>query len=198
MTAFLPALIFICFLSVVAGHYIPPLPIMDGARVLLMPVVFFFGALALPFWGMLILATFCGLLWDATTLQVITPMIGETAMMKAVEIIPGWSIILYAVLGAVMNGFQPLYLRGRWEIHTLMSGLFTALIVFTEFIFISVRRAAFYEDAAFLFNATIGWRILGAGVVALILAPFIYWGLSLMAGLVGYDAVEVLKKEEDR
>jgi hypothetical protein len=35
----------------------------------------------------------------------------------------GWSIALYMALGTVMAGFAPSFIRGRWEIHCLLTGL---------------------------------------------------------------------------
>ena len=44
--------------ALIAQHFIGPLPVI-GSRVLLMPIIMFYGALALPPAGMLVLA-FCG------------------------------------------------------------------------------------------------------------------------------------------
>ena len=51
------------------------------------------------------------------TVQVIGPR---------VEIALGWSILLYAVLAAIMHGLRPLFIRGRWEVHCIMSGVCTS------------------------------------------------------------------------
>ncbi|MFB8787201.1 hypothetical protein, partial [Pasteurella multocida] len=56
------------FLSLVVQHFIGPLPSF-GARVLIMPFVMFYGALARPTWGMLGLAFAGGLMWDSLHVQ---------------------------------------------------------------------------------------------------------------------------------
>ncbi len=161
------------FLSLVVEHFIGPIPPM-GARVMLMPIVMFYGALALPLWGMLALAFAGGFMWDAIASQQVD---------SGVEIALGWSIILYAALGTVMSGFRPLFQRGRWEIHCLLSGFCTATIVFVEFIMISLRR----EPVNFPFNDEIWWRIGGAGLMAALLSPILFFFFNYIASLIGHD-----------
>ena len=166
-------LILAMFAMLVLQHFIAPLPHF-GARVLLMPIVMFYGALALPLPGMLALAFLGGLMWDALHGYVVE---------GNVEIAMGWSIVLYAALGALMGGFRPLFQRGRWEIHCLLSGVCTSLIVLAEYLMLTFRR----EPVVFIFNQEIWWRIGGAGLVALLLSPFIFFALNYLAYLVGYD-----------
>ena len=202
MIRFFLILLFAAFGALVAQHFIPALEFMGGARVLLMPLVFFFGALALPFSGMLALAFACGFMWDALTVQILEIGMGPanigTGPMSGsvVEIGLGWSIVLYAVLGAVMSGFRPLFQKGRWEIHCLMSGVCTSLIVLSEFLMISVRRAALY-NVPFEFSRDIWWRIGGPGLVALVLAPIVFFFLKSLAALVGYNPNVVATPEEE-
>ena len=185
MIVFFFLLIASAFGCLVVQHFIPPLAFMENARVFLMPLVLFYGALALPFGGMLFLALACGLMWDCLTVQILEVNQG-IAITNTVEIALGWSILLYATLGAIMSGFRPLFQRGRWEIHCLMSGIFTSVIVLVEFLMISVRRAALYE-APFFFDRGIWWRIGGPGLMALLLAPLMFWILGSMAAFVGYN-----------
>ena len=161
------------FLALVVQHFIGPLPPM-GARVMIMPIIMFYGALALPVPGMLALALCGGLMWDA---------LNALSVDGNVEIALGWSIVLYAALGALMGGFRPLFQRGRWEIHCLLSGVCTSMIVLAEYLMITFRR----EPVVFLFNKEIWWRIGGAGLVAVMLSPFIFFALNYIAFLVGYD-----------
>lgn len=160
------------FLSLVAQEFIQPLAWLYGARVLIMPIIMFYGALALPYWGMLALAFLGGLMWDAVTVPVVD---------STVEISLGWSILLYATLGAIMSGFRPLFQRGRWEIHCLMSGLFTSVIVLAEYLMITIRRGGF------IFPNEVWWRVGGAGVIAALLSPFFFFTLNWLAPYVGYE-----------
>ena len=85
--------------------FIRPLP-MIGARVLLMPIIMFYGALALPIRGMLALCVYGGLMWDARHAQFITDSGCRALHDGYVEIALGWSIILYAVLGSYHERFS--------------------------------------------------------------------------------------------
>ena len=161
------------FLALVAQHFIGPLPVTDS-RVLLMPIIMFYGALALPVPGMLAIAFAGGLMWDS--LNVLT-------VDGNVEIAMGWSIVLYAALGTLMGGFRPLFQRGRWEVHCLLSGVCTALIVLAEYLMITFRR----EPVVFHFDKEIWLRIGGSGLVAVLLSPFFFFALNYLAFVVGYD-----------
>ena len=171
---FFALLVLSMFAAIVVEHFIGPLPVIL-ARVLLMPIILFYGALALPLHGMLALTFIGGLMWDALNTQY--------NIDGAVEISAGWSIILFAVLGAIMNGFRPLFLRGRWEIHCLLTGVCTSALVLAEYLMITIRR----QPVHFIFNDQVWWRIGGAGLVATFLSPLIFFLFNYLAALTGYD-----------
>jgi len=106
----------------------------------------FYGAMALPFPLMLALAFFAGVLLDALTVQVIG---------GKVEISAGSSILLYGVLAGIMHGLRPLFARGRWEVHCILSGVFTSLIVLAQYLMITFRRGSL------VFTREIWWQIGG-------------------------------------
>jgi hypothetical protein len=182
MMLIFPILLIAAFFSVVLQHFIPPLPWLDGARVLLMPIVLFYSALALPLPGMLAMAFACGLMWDAMNAQLVD---------GGIEVSLGWSIVLYAILGAITSGFRPLFQRGRWEIHCLASGLLTAMIVLVEYLMLTFRRGGF------VFPPVVWHRIGGAGLVAAMLAPVVYFILTSLAVMVGYDPHTASRKVGD-
>ena len=160
------------FFSLAFQEYLPSLPY--GARILLLPLVFFYAALAVPPPGMLFLAFTGGFMWDA--------LIASQTVEGALEISLGWSIILFAALGAIMNGFRPLFQRGHgWEMHCLLSGPLISLFVLSEYLMITFRRGGF------LFPKIIWLRIGWEGLAAMIASPFIFlvlhW-LALSFGLI--------------
>ena len=158
-------------LALVGEEYIPALPY--GVRVLLLPLVFFYGALALSPPGMLGLAFAAGFMWDA--------FIASQVVDGNLEIALGWSIVLFAALGAVMCGFRPLYQRGHgWEIHCLLSGPLLCIFILSEYLMITFRRGEF------LFPKVIWWRIGGEGLVAIILAPVVFVLLHWVASSFGW------------
>ena len=128
---FFVTLLGLTFLAQLVEFFIPPLDWMYNARIYLVPVIVFYGAMALPFPLVLALAGFAGFLLDTVTVQALGPQ---------VEISMGWSILLYAVLAAIMHGLRPLFIRGRWEVHCIMGGLCTSAILLAQYLMISFRR----------------------------------------------------------
>ena len=167
---FFAILIVLTFLAQIIELFIPPLEWMYNARVLIVPIIVFYGAMALPFPLMLGLSFFAGLLLDALTMQVI----GDR-----VEIALGWSIIVYAVLASIMHGLRPLFIRGRWEIHCIMSGLCTSLILLAQYLMITFRRGTI------VFTPEAWWQIGGPGVIAMIMAPLLFWLLHTIGDATG-------------
>jgi hypothetical protein len=168
-------------LAFVAQLFIGAIPEFNS-RIFLMQIIMFYGAVALPTWGMLSLAFAGGLMWDLFHVQFIA---GEA------EINLGWSVVLYAVLCALLSGFRPLFQRGRWELHCFLTGVFVAAIPLAEYLMLSIRR----QPVVFVFNREIWWRIGGAGLTAMILAPFFFFGLNYIAYLVRYDPHPERNKE---
>ncbi len=150
----------------IAEFFIPPLDWMYHAHIYIAP-----GAMALPFPLMLAMAFFAGVLLDALTVQVIG---------TKVEISLGWSILLYGVLAGIMHGLRPLFIRGRWEVHCVLTGLCTSAIILAQYLMITFRRGSFF------FNREVWWQIGVPGLVAMLMAPVIFWMLNWVARVTRY------------
>ena len=157
---FFVTLLILTFLAQLVEFFIPPLDWMYNARIYIMPVIVFYGAMALPFPLVLALAGFAGFLLDTVTVQALGPR---------VEISIGWSILLYAVLAAIMHGLRPLFIRGRWEVHCIMSGVCTSAILLAQYLMIAFRRGSL------VFSREAWWQIGGPGVIAMLMAPLVFW-----------------------
>ena len=156
--------------SLVLQHFLGAVPPW-GARVLLMPIVFFYGALSFSTTGMLVLAFVSGVSWD---------LLHGVWVEESLELGVGWSVCAYAVLGAVVSGLRPLFLRGRWEVHCLFSGVAVATMVFIEYGLLCLRR----EPLVFEFSPLVWGRVLGAGLVALAVSPIVFAVLGYVARLM--------------
>src|SRR5437868_15086615 len=121
-------LIVLVFVAQIAEFFIPPLDWMSNAHVYITPVLVFYGAMALPLPLMLVLVCWAGFLLDTLTAQVVGPH---------VEISLGSSILLYGMLAAIMHGLRPLFVRGRWEVHCVISGICTSAILLAQYLMIS-------------------------------------------------------------
>lgn len=155
----------------IAEFYIPPIDWMYNAHIYIVPVIVFYGAIVLPFPLMLALALFAGMLLDSLTVQVIG---------SKVEISMGWSILLYAVLAGIMHGMRPLFIRGRWEVHCILSGICTSAIILAQYLMITFRRGSVF------FSREVWWQIGGPGLMAMLMAPLIFWALQEVARLTRY------------
>lgn len=167
--------VILCFLVLVAQvleFFIPPLEWMFNAHVFLVPVFVFYGAMALPLPMMLLLAAWAGFLLDILTAQVIG---------THVEISLGSSILLYAVLAGIMHGLRPLFVRGRWEVHCIVSGLCTSAILLSQYLLICFRRGSI------AFNREIWWQIGGPGFLAMVMAPLVFLVLHWLARATGFN-----------
>ncbi len=170
------------FLAIVSQHLVPGIAPLFDARPLLFPVLLAYGALALPFSGMLALAFFSGLLWDALTTQFYLQRgatLGAGPQLN-VEIALGWSILLYAALGTLVHGMRPLFLRGRWDVHCLASGVCTVVILLAEYLLITFRRGGL------IFPQSLLPRIALPGFFAMVLAPLVYFVFNYLANLINY------------
>ena len=168
---FFSILLALVLVTQIAEFYIPPLDWMYNAHIYIVPVIVFYGAMALPFPLMLGLALFAGVLLDALTVQVIG---------ARVEISLGWSILLYAVLAGIMHGLRPLFVRGRWEVHCLLTGLCTSAIILAQYLMITFRRGSVF------FSREVWWQIGGPGLMAMLMAPVIFWMLQWLARATRY------------
>jgi hypothetical protein len=164
-------LLFLVLVAQIAELFIPALPWLYNAHVYIVPVIVFYGAMALPFPLMLALALFAGALLDALTVQVIG---------GKVEISAGSSILLYGVLAGIMHGLRPLFARGHWEVHSILSGVFTSLIVLAQYLMITFRRGSL------VFSREIWWQIGGPGIIAMLIAPIVFWLLEWIGHMTAY------------
>jgi hypothetical protein len=167
-------LLVLVLIAQIAEFFIPALPWLYNAHIYIVPSIVFYGAMALPFPLMLALALYAGILLDALTVQV---------MGDKVEISLGSSIILYGVLAGFMHGLRPLFVRGRWEVHCILSGICTSLIVVAQYLMITFRRGSI------VFTSEIWWQIAAPGIIAMAIAPILFWFLQWMGQMTAYPAL---------
>jgi len=163
---FFVLLLILVFVAQITEFFLPTIDWMYNARIYIVPVIVFYGAMALPFPLMLALVFFAGFLLDVLTAQVIG---------ARVEISIGSSILIYAILAGIMHGLRPLFARGRWEIHCFTAGLCTSLLLLAQYLMINFRRGSL------VFNREVWWQIGGPGVLAMIMAPLVFWILHWLA-----------------
>ncbi len=165
----------LCALVLVAQvveYFVPPLEWMFNAHIYFVPVLVFYGAMALPLPLMILLAAWAGFLLDILTAQVIGPH---------VEISIGSAMLLYVVLASIMHGLRPLFIRGRWEVHCIVSGFCTSAILLAQYLMICFRRGSIF------FTRETWWQIGGPGLLAMLMAPLVFWTLHWLASATRFD-----------
>jgi hypothetical protein len=80
-----------------------------------------------------------------------------------------------------MHGLRPLFARGRWEVHCILSGVFTSLIVLAQYLMITFRRGSI------VFTREIWWQIGGPGLIAMAIAPILFWALQWLGQITAYS-----------
>lgn len=166
-------LVVLILIAQVAEFFIPPIHSLFNAHIYLAPLIVFYGAVILPFPLMLALAFYAGFLLDTLTVQVIG---------GRVEISLGWSILLYAVLAAIMHGLRPLFYRGRWEVHCIVAGICTSAIILAQYLMITFRRGALTRDIfGGVFTKEVWWQIGAPGLVAMLVSPLLFYVLNWIA-----------------
>lgn len=174
MIPFFFSLTVLIFGSFVFQFYLPPVLLLGGAAILFVPALFFYGCLSLPFPLVLPLTFITGLLNDLFLI----PQAKDHADYTA-----GLSILVYLVPGLIMHGLQPLFLTHRWTLHLLLAEIGSALTPFlllAQYAILSIARTDFF------FSDVIVWRILGPGLISLLIAPCVFFILTPLSHMLGY------------
>lgn len=166
--------------AVVVQQFLPALDPLNGSRMLLVPLVFLCSAITLPTPLMLGLAFVCGFLTDAEA--TLGPHGGDpeiyTRPTEALRF--GYSIVLYGVMGFIMQGIQPLFRQGRWQVSTLLTGVSVFLYLLTEYLLINFVRGGFTFSRGTLF------KIVFTSGLTTLFSPLVFWLLFRLAEWSGY------------
>lgn len=152
-------LLLLIFLALPLQEFLPALHALGGARLLLAPMIFCFGALSLPFPYMVLLALYTGLLGDLMNL----PLVDGRP-----ELALGTSMFFYLIAGSICQGLRNLFLKGYWGVFSIMSGVTTSALLLLQFLLISFRR---FDQGGLDWNNAVAWRIFIPGFLALCIAP---------------------------
>ena len=180
-------------LSFLIQEIVPSIPWAYDAVVCLVPVVFFSGAITVPYPVMLMLAFFVGLVSDAR--HVIaefssSPVAGSLSDVPGLSSMSidfsshlafGYSIFLYGLLGSMMQGIRPLFRRGRWELPVLMTGVATFLLLLLTYLVMEFR------SGDFSFPSTIWYFMLASSVLSMIVSPVMFLILYRLSRASNYQ-----------
>ncbi len=193
---FKPAVFFLMVASFFAEEFLPAIEIAHNARLFLAPVCFFCTAVAVPFPMMLLLAFMTGFWWDARYLEIVAVdagaeqlaqvtnmggVAGYNAGLSNFDLGFGCSIILFGVLGCLMQGIRPLFRKGRWELPVLMVGVATSLWMLGQYLLMTFLRGSFF------FPSDIWVKMVSVTLMAMLASPLIYLILHTLARATNYE-----------
>ena len=189
---FHPISISLLLLTFMVQEFIPGLEIAQFAT-LFLPAVFFFSAsVAAPFSMMLVLAFMTGFIWDARHLPgVVESLSGaedvfgtgaDLELGAGTHPLPfGLSIVLFGMLGTLLQGIRPLFKRGRLELPVLMVGLATFVWLLAQYLIITFLRGSLQ------FPAGVWSKMITDSLLAMLAAPLIFLLLYSLARLSSYE-----------
>jgi hypothetical protein len=182
-------------LSFCAQEFVPLFEFAQQARVLLPPAFFFSASLSVSFPVMLAFALFTGLVWDARHLPYAHEKMKSSEYSEmgtsgpAIELhaatggsLPlGYTAILFAGLGTLMQGIRPLFRRGRWELPVIMVGLATFTWLLVEYLLMSFLRGSF------VFPALMWTKLVTDALLATLAAPLLLFTLHSLARWLNFE-----------
>ncbi len=159
---------------------IPNLSAYYDARVLIFPLVFLCASVTVSPPVMLMLAFCCGFVWDAQNL--LGPHGGDPSVYVDVpaSLSFGYSIILYAAMGFIMLGVQPLFRQGKWQVSIIVSAVAIFLYLATEYQLICFVRGDY------IFNKATMLKIVYSSLTTMLLAPLVFAVLFRLAHACNY------------
>lgn len=181
MIRYLLTVLIILLLAFVLRQFIPVFPGFYHVRFFLVPLIFICAAVTLDVIGMLLLSFVCGLLWDAQ--HTILPVVGDPDVYPevAATLKFGYSIFLFAIAGFVMQGVQPLFREGKWQVSVLVTGVALFLYLFVEMMLLS-----FVRGRIMLTGDTLRF-IFFSSVLTMFFSPLVFLVLFKMAKAYRYQ-----------
>jgi cell shape-determining protein MreD len=175
-------------------EFIPPIEIANMATLFLPAVFFMCASVAVPFMMMLVLAFLTGVIWDARylppaamdvlqqpeSLSLLGSSSADTSLGGG-NLAFGISILLFGLLGALMQGVRPLFKRGRLELPVLMVGAGTFFWLFAQYLLITFMRGSFN------FPSGVWSKMVTDTLLGMLVAPLIFLALHWIARLSSYE-----------
>ena len=168
-------MILLLLASFVVQQFLPAFTGIHQSRILLVQLVFLCEAVTVGQPTMLLLAFIGGFFWDAHC--AIGPHGGDpevyTQQVESLRF--GYSILLFAAMGFLMQGIQPLFKQGKWQFSALLSGIAIFLYLAAEYAIINFVRGEFVLSKATL------TQMLFTSLLTMFFSPFVFWMLFRIA-----------------
>ena len=167
--------IFLLLAAFVVQQFLPAFTGLHDSRILLVQLVFLCAAVTVGQPTMLLLAFIGGFFWDAHC--ALGPQGGDpqvyTQQVESLQF--GYSILLFAAMGFLMQGIQPLFKQGKWQFSAFLSGIAVFLYLAAEYAIINFVRGEFV-----LSKATV-MKMVFTSLLTMLFSPLIFWLLFRIA-----------------
>lgn len=169
------SLIGLLLLSCIIQQFLPTFSGWHDARILILPLVVLCGSATISTAGMLILTFLGGFLWDAQ--QVLLLEQGDPIVYHSTPdtLKFGYSIILYTLMGFLMQGVRPVFQAGKWYLSAALTGVAIFLYLFVEYLLRGFIIGGFSLD-----NGMVE-QIGATSVMTMLASPFVFWALFRIA-----------------
>lgn len=184
--------VFLLLAAFLVQQFVPAFTGLSHARILIVHLVFLCTAVTVATPTMLLLALIGGTLWDAHCS--LAPIIADPEVYtQPVESLRfGYSILLFAAMGFLMQGLNPVFRQGKWQFSALLTGVSIFLYLTAEFILISFVRGEFTITRSIL-------RLLFyTSVLTMLFSPIIFWLLYQMAKIFDHSLYPEANKSKRR
>ena len=180
--------VFLLLAAFQAQQFVPAFTGLSHSRVLVVHIVFLCSAVTVATPTMLLLAFIGGTLWDAHCS--LAPINADPQVYgRPIESLTfGYSILLFAAAGFLMQGLAPLFRQGKWQISAILTGIAIFLYLTAEFILISFVRGDFTLTRPIL------RLVFYTSILTMLASPVVFWILRRVANLCGHS----LHPEADR
>lgn len=173
-------------------QFIPALMGLSHARILIVHLVFLCAAVTVATPTMLLLAFIGGALWDAHCSLAPISADPEVYIQPVESLRFGYSILLFAAMGFLMQGLIPLFRQGKWQFSALLSGVAILLYLTAEYIIISFVQGDFIvtrDILRFLFYTS---------VLTMLFSPLVFWLLHQIARIFNHSLYPEANKNKRR
>jgi cell shape-determining protein MreD len=168
--------------AVIVQQFLPAFPDFHRARILVVPLVFLCSAVTMGTPSMLLLAFICGFLWDAQ--NALGPDGGDPDVYThpVASLRFGYSILLYAFIGFIMQGVRPWFRSGRWQFSVPLACISLFVYLALEYLLLVFVRGDLSVSAA------VSRQIILTAALTTLFAPPVFWLLSRLARWCGVES----------
>ncbi len=184
--------VFLLLAAFLVQQFVPAFSGLSHARILIVHLVFLCAAVSVATPTMLLLAFVGGILWDAHCS--LAPMITapEVYTQPAESLRFGYSILLFAGMGFLMQGLNPLFRQGKWHFSALLTGVATFLYLVADYALISFIRGDFVMSRSIL-------RLMFyTALLTMLFSPLVFWLLYRLALLFDHSLYPEAGKNKRR